>query len=164
MTAPAFSLKLLSMTEEILTAVFETKDPIAKNQGRKADLCVAVISGLMAGLSLIAAIWFFSGFAENDTRPEHLFSALVLTLGLFSFAIIPFSIVSYLAKRAYRDGAKRAHLLWTVFLMIPWIVLGSLASSHTPLPIWCGIIITLVAIILSLWALISLFLDRQSTA
>lgn len=43
--------------------------------------------------------------------------------------------------------------------MLPWILLGSLAISHTPLPLWCGLIMVLLASLLSLWAFVSLILD-----
>lgn len=120
-----------------------------------------VLAGLGAILSIVAAIWFFAGFAENDTRPEHLTSVLALTLILFAFAIVPFSLVTIFARRAYRMGTKRAHLLWTIFLMLPWIVLGSLTLSHTPLPLWAGLIMIILATLLCIWALVSLILDRH---
>jgi len=43
--------------------------------GRRADILAGSLSVLGALLSSLAAIWFFAGFAENDTRPEHLASA-----------------------------------------------------------------------------------------
>lgn len=149
------------MTEETLNPIFKTEGP-AKPLGRKADVLAAGLAAIGAGLSCIAAIWFFLGFAENDTRLEHLTSAFVLTILLFAFAVIPFTLVSRLAWLAYRRGPKRAHLLWTLFLMLPWVGLGILTMTHTPLPLWCGLISTALAVILSLWALISLELDRRS--
>lgn len=135
----------------------ETSPPL----GRRADWLAMLIAGLGAILSIISAVWFFAGFTENDTRPEHLASALVLTLGLFAFAILPFAVVADFARRAYRKGTRRAHLLWTLFLMLPWVLLGSLAISYTPLPIWCGLIITGLVVLLCIWAVISLILDRR---
>ena len=158
MTAEAFSLKHGFMTEETLTPILKSDAP-AKPIGRRVDCIAALIAGLGAGLSGVAAIWFFLGFAENDTRLEHLTSAFVLTVILFSFAIIPFTLVSRFAWRAYRYEVKRAHLLWTIFLMLPWVGLGTLTISHTPLPAWCGFIVTGLALLLSLWALISLILE-----
>lgn len=160
MTAEAFSLKQSIMTEETLTPIFKSDAPApAKPIGRSVDCIAALIAGLGAGLSGLGAVWFFLGFAENDTRLEHLTSAVVLTLTLFSFAIIPFTLVARFAWHAYRHEAKRAHLLWTVFLMLPWVGLGILTISHTPLPVWCGFIVTALAILLSLWALVSLVLE-----
>ena len=132
--------------------------------GRQADILATLTASLGAVFSVLGALWFFVGFAENDTRPEHLASALVLTLMLFAFAIIPFALVAGFARRAYRSGTKRSHLIWTIFLMLPWVLLGSLASSHTPLPIWCGLIMASFAGLLCLWALISLILDRKRPA
>jgi hypothetical protein len=132
---------------------------VAKPSGRLADLIAASLAGLGAALSLIVAAWFFLGFAENDTRPEHLASALVLTTGLFSFAISPFAISAYLAWRAHRSGATRRGLFWVLFLMLPWIALGAVAATLTPLPIWSGVLMASLATILSLWAITSIILD-----
>ena len=148
------------MTEETLDPIFNPK-PSAPSAGRKADLIAALIAGTGAGLSLLTAGWFFFGFAENDKRLEHLTSAFVLTLLLFAFVVIPFSLVSGFAWSAYRQNAKRQHLRWTLFLMLPWIGLGALTITHTPLPIWCGLIVAGLAGLLCLWALISMVLDRK---
>ena len=45
--------------------------------------------------------------------------------------------------------------------MLPWIGLGALTITHTPLPIWCGLIVAGLAGLLCLWALISMVLDRK---
>lgn len=132
--------------------------------GRRADRLAMLMAGIGAILSSVGAIWFFAGFAENDTRPEHLASALALTLALFAFAIIPFSLVTVFARSAYRRGTRRSHLLWTLFLMLPWVLLGGLAISHAPLPIWSGIIVVLLALLLCLWAGISLMLESRHRA
>lgn len=129
--------------------------------GRQADRLAMLIAGLGTLLSVICAIWFFAGFAENDTRPEHLTSVFVLTLALFAFAIIPFSLVTVFARSAFRNGTRRTHLLWTLFLLLPWILLGGLAISHAPLPIWSGIIMVLLATLLCFWAGISLILEYR---
>ena len=159
-TAPAFAPKLAYMTEDTITPIIQV-ETISATLGRRADILAALLAGLGAGLSVLSAVWFFLGFAENDTRFEHLASAFALTLILFAFATVPFACVTQFARRAYRNGTNRPHLLWTLFLMLPWIVLGTLAVSHTPLPIWCGIIITVLAALLALWALASLILDRN---
>ena len=127
--------------------------------GRRADQLAMGLAGIGAALSLISAVWFFLGFAENDTRPEHLTSALVLTLGLFAFAIAPFACTAWLARRAYAQGTRRAHLLWTLFLMLPWIGLGLITVFYTPLPIFVGLVMSALAALLSLWAGVSLVLD-----
>lgn len=130
--------------------------------GRRADQLAMWLAGLGAVLSIIGAIWFFLGFAENDTRLEHLTSALVLTLGLFAFAIVPFGCTFALARRAYARGTTRAHLLWTLFLMLPWIALGFITAAFTPLPLYVGVIMAVLATLLSLWAGVSLVLDWKA--
>lgn len=150
------------MTEETVLPILETEEtPVAL--GRRADVVAAGLAGLGAGLSILAALWFFLGFAENDTRPEHLASALALTLILFAFAIVPFLCVTFFARRAFKMGTRRAHLFWTLFLMLPWIGLGSLSAIFTPLPIWTGLTLAGLAALLSLWAGVSLVLDWNAT-
>jgi len=146
------------MTDDTITRIVETEDKSAPI-GRQADRLAMGLAGLGAALSIIAAIWFFLGFAENDTRPEHLFSAFVLTSLLFVFAIAPFILVTLFAHRAFKSGSRRSHQIWTLFLMLPWIALGLIAVSYTPLPVWSGIIMALLATLLSLWAFVSLILD-----
>ena len=150
------------MTDETLTPIATPPTLSVKPIGRQADILAALIAAMGAVFSVLGALWFFAGFAENDTRPEHLASALALTLLLFAFAIVPFALTVYFARRAYRQGTKRAHLFWTLFLMLPWVALGTLAVSHTPLPIWCGLIMAVLAMFLCLWALVSLILDRKN--
>lgn len=143
------------MTEEPITQTKALPTPL----GRRADVLAAALAGLGAVLSIFAALWFFLGFAENDTRPEHLTSALGLTLILFAFAIVPFLCVAGIARKAYKLGTKRTHLLWTLFLMLPWIGLGLITVFYTPLPIFAGIIMSALAALLTLWAAVSLVLD-----
>lgn len=146
------------MFEERLTPIARDETP-SPPTGRPADLVAFALASLAALLSFAAALWFFLGFAENDTRPEHLTSAFVLTSLLFAFAIIPFALVAKFAWTAHKNGTSHARLLWTVFLMLPWIALGSLAAIYTPLPIWSGLFMAIIAALLALWALISLWLD-----
>ncbi len=154
------------MTDETLTPIArDAARPAALSVplGRRADKLAAFLAGFGAVLSLVGAVWFFLGFAENDTRFEHLTSAFVFTLLLFAFAVVPFGFIAYFARRAHKVGTNKAHLIWTLFLMLPWVILGSLAMS-TPLPLWCGLIMVVLAVILSLWALISLILDRKTSS
>lgn len=162
-TAPTFAPKLMHMTEDNLMPIIKA-EVVSAPFGRAADILAALLAGLGAGLSILSAVWFFLGFAENDTRPEHLASAFVLTLILFAFAILPFACVSHFARRAYRNGTNRALLLWTLFLMLPWVGLGALSVSHTPLPTWCGVSMTVLAALLALWALVSLVLDWKAAS
>lgn len=157
-TAQAFRDKLRNMTTDTVAPILETKD-LSAPLGRRADLLASALACIGAGLSIIAAIWFFGGFAENDTRPEHLFSALLLTCILFAFAIIPFGTVAWFARQAHRQGTKRTHLFWTIFLMLPWIGLGLISVIYTPLPPLVGVIMAGLAGLLTLWALVSLVLD-----
>jgi len=46
--------------------------------------------------------------------------------------------------------------------MLPWVGLGTLAVSHTPLPIFCGLIMVILASLISIWAIASLILDWRT--
>ena len=152
------------MTNDAILPIAERPVPAKSPSGRPVDGIASLLAGLATGLSIITALWFFFGFAENDTRPEHLTSAFVLTVGLFSFAIAPFAIVARIAWQAYRSGATRRGLLWTLFLMLPWIGLGIIATLHTPLPMWCGVLMASFTGLLSLWAFVSVILDWKQVS
>lgn len=149
------------MNEDVIQSV-NARETSSSGIGRPADLIATLLATLGTILSVIAAIWFFVGFAENDTRPEHLVSVFILTLGLFILAIIPFALVAEFARRAYRKGGRVAHYLWTLFLMLPWVVLGALSITYTPLPVWVGFTAIALAKLLSVWALVSFGLDIRA--
>ena len=138
----------------------ETQAP----KGRRADLIACMVAGTGAACALIIAIWFFLGFAENDTRPEHLFSALIFTIGVFGLAIIPFSLVSRMTFIAYKKGGKVRYYFWTLFLITPWLALGILSIIFTPLPFWFGGIFVSLSAILIFWAIMSAMVDRKLTS
>ncbi len=152
------------MTDDAVLPISVPPAPVTHASGRPADLIAAAVAGFGTTLCVITAIWFFLGFAENDTRPEHLTSAFVLTSVLFAFAIGPFLCTTYFAWLAHKSGAKRVHLIWTLCLMLPWVGLGFVAMTHTPLPLWSGGVMASLASLLSLWALVSFILDIRSSA
>ena len=131
-------------------------------QGRQADLWAALIASSGAIFAVIGAIWFFAGFAENDTRPEHLASAALLTLGLFALAAGPFAVVAELARRAYRTGGRIRHYFWTLGLMLPWVGLSVLVLDRAPLPAWPSLLVLTLSGLLAVWALVSLILDLRN--
>jgi len=149
------------MTEESLTPILAnpSKETSTAPLGRRVDNLAAGLAAIGALFGALSAAWFFFGFAENDTRPEHLASALFLTLSLFIFAIGPFLCAAVFARTAYRHGTKRAHLFWTLFLMLPWVGLGLMTVIYTPLPLFVGLTLAGLAAILTLWAMVSLILD-----
>jgi len=58
------------MTDETLTPI--TAPPATPKKtslpiGRQADKLASIIAGLGTLVSILAALWFFFGFAENDT-------------------------------------------------------------------------------------------------
>lgn len=147
------------MSEDPIQPLLSAENPALK--GRRADFLASVLAAIGALSAFTIAIWFFFGFAENDTRPEHLFSALIFTLGLFGLAIVPFSIIARLAFITYKTGGKSAFYLWTIFLSLPWLGLGILSVIFTPLPFWVGALASLLSVLLILWAIISLILNLR---
>ncbi len=145
------------MSDDPIQSLLSPDAPTPK--GRRADLLACILAALGAVTALIIALWFFFGFAENDTRPEHLFSVLIFTLGIFGLAIVPFATISRLAFITYKMGGKLAFYLWTIFLTLPWLGLGFLSLVFTPLPFWVGGLAVLLSILLALWALTSIILD-----
>jgi len=87
------------MTDETLTPIATSPTLSVKPIGRQADILAALIAAMGAVFSVLGALWFFAGFAENDTRPEHLASALALTLLLFAFAIVPFALTADFSQK-----------------------------------------------------------------
>jgi len=147
------------MSEDPIQPLVSSDKPAPK--GRRADLLACVLAAIGAFLALVIAIWFFFGFAENDTRPEHLFSVLIFTLGLFGLAIIPFTIIARLAFITFKTGGRPSFYLWTIFLSLPWLGLGILSVIYTPLPVWVGTLAGLLAVLLVLWAITSIILNRR---
>ena len=90
------------MSDDPIQSLLSPDAPTPK--GRRADLLACILAALGAVTALIIALWFFFGFAENDTRPEHLFSVLIFTLGIFGLAIVPFATISRLAFITYKTA------------------------------------------------------------
>ena len=119
----------------------------------------AGVAGGALCLSVAATMWFFLGFFENDPEFRASSSAFLLSLGLGAFGIIPSAVVMRLAWRAHRLGFTRAHGVWTLLLMGPWVVLGALLL-RSPLPVWTAALALGLAALLCVWAIASLWLDR----
>ena len=130
-------------------------------KGRGADRIAAGVAALALVLSVLATAWFFAGFVENDPEFRASSSALLLSLGLGTFAIVPSAVVMRLAWRAYREGFTVADGLWTLMLMGPWVGLGALLL-RSPLPGWVAGAALGLAALLCLWALVSLWLERRA--
>ena len=138
-------------------------DPIltrAAPQGRPVDRLIAIISAIGLGLSIAATLWFFLGFFETDPQFAPASSAFLLSLLLGGFAIIPCAIILRLSWTAWRTGFRLSHGFWTLFLMAPWIGFAAVAGGSAWMPFWLTLAPLLIAIPATLWATISLILER----
>lgn len=128
-------------------------------RGRPADRIAAGVAALALVLSVAATVWFFLGFVENDPEWRASSSALLLSLGLGAFAIIPSAVAARMAWTAWQTGFQVRHGLWTLVLWLPWLGLGVLLA-RSPLPAWAGAAASVLALLLCLWAAVSLWLER----
>ncbi|WP_298914699.1 hypothetical protein [uncultured Algimonas sp.] len=135
--------------------------PPTPPRGRPADRLSAGLAAIGLAASVAATLWFFAGFFETDPGFTPASSALLLSLGLGAFAIIPCAVVMRLAWRSWRRGFKPSYGLWTVFLMAPWLPLATLAARSDWLPAWLGAGPLLVAIPVMIWAIVSIALERR---
>ena len=110
------------MSEEPLipVATAETRADSARIGGRPAlDLITALSALSIAVLALATGIWFAAGFAATDTDAAQLAQASGLGLGVSLLLAVPFGLVAWWAWRG------QAKLLWTLFLMLPWVLMGA---------------------------------------
>jgi hypothetical protein len=134
----------------------------AHAKGRPADRIAAGIAAIALFASIVGTLWFFSGFFETDPGFAPASSALLLSLGLGAFAIIPSAVILRLCWTAWRQGFRVAYGWWTVLLAGPWIPVGFLCLQSDWLPLWLGVVPLLTAVPITLWALISLWLERST--
>jgi hypothetical protein len=129
-------------------------------RGRRADRLAAVIAGLGLAASVAGTLWFLAGFIETDPGFKPATSALLLSLGLGAFAIVPCAVVLRLALSAWKNGFRKSQGLWTLLLMVPWTGLGWLLGRVEALPFLLVAAPFAVALPLIIWAGVSLWLDR----
>lgn len=130
-------------------------------QGRVADRIAMFIAIAALALSTLIMIVFWAGFYETDPGFYPASSAALLSLGLGAFALLPLGLCIRFTRSAWLGGFQPRYGYWTLFLMVPWIILGGLILFVTPLPIIIGLFAILTALTLSLWAIISLRLQNM---
>ncbi|WP_284390227.1 hypothetical protein [Algimonas ampicilliniresistens] len=143
------------------------REPIIKRppaQGRPVDRIVAGLAAIWLFCAVAATLWFFLGFYETDPGFSAASSAALLSLGLGAFAIIPGAVILRLAWTAWRYGFRPVHGLWTLVLALPWIGLSLMARPSEWMPIWLTIFPLLLATPISLWAIVSIILERRARA
>lgn len=152
-------------TSDSLSSVTRPDPIIAQSaaHGRPVDRLIAGVAALGLVASVATTLWFFLGFAETDPGFAPASSALLLSLLLGAFAIIPCAVIMRLAWRAWRRGFHVSHGLWSLFLILPWIGLALAAAGSDWMPTWLTLVPLLIAIPTGLWAITSIILDRVTT-
>lgn len=143
------------------------REPIIKRppaQGRPVDRIVAGLAAIWLFCAVAASLWFFLGFYETDPGISAASSAALLSLGLGAFAIIPGAVILRLAWTAWRCGFQPKQGLWILVLALPWFGLSLIAGQSDWMPIWLTIFPLLLATPISLWAVISIVLERRARA
>lgn len=141
-------------------------DPIiarAAPRGRPVDRLIAGLAALGLLASAVSTLWLFLGFAETDPAFATASSAFLLSTLLGAFAIIPCAVIMRLAWRAWRRGFRLSHGFWSLFLILPWIGLGLVASGSDWMPAWLTFVPLLIAIPTGVWAIISIGLEQVAT-
>ena len=134
--------------------------PSGRPTGRLADKAAAVISVIAGVLAIIGSVIFFAGFAANDSHLAALTSAFTFTALLGAFAIAPPLLIARLAWRAYKQGGTRKSAAFGLLLSGPWVILSGLLISHTPLPLWVSWPAFIIALLLAIWSIAGLFLEK----
>lgn len=125
-------------------------------RGSVADLIACILAAVAGLVSLGYAVLFFTRFLENDTHIWGVVSAFLLCFGVGAFAYVPAAITSRIAWKAYKKGAKKRALLWTVFLLLPWTLLAIILTFISDMPKIYSLPLVITAALLTAWSLISL--------
>ena len=113
------------------------------------------ISCLIAGVLILgAAIWYFAGFADNDSGGVHLASAAGLSLGLGLMGFGPLFIIAYLARQVLRFGPNRKISVWTIVLCLPWAIVSVLFIRLGGLGLILGLPALCFSLVLLYWAML----------
>jgi len=114
---------------------------------------LTILTGLTA---LAASLYFFMGFAENDSQPGVLLSAFLLCFGVGALGYVPMFWIATIAHKVRRNGASRSALILTLALIIPWVILAIvLLATGWPLALFGAGLAALSTLILTwAWALV----------
>jgi len=129
-------------------------------KGRLADKLAASIALIAALLAIIGSVIFFAGFVANDSYFGAVVSAFTFTALLGAFAVGPPLIIARIAWSAYKKGGTKKDAAWALALSLPWLVLSALLITYPPLPIWVSGLAFIASLLLTVWAAISLVIER----
>lgn len=122
---------------------------------------VRTLCGLAAIASLIAALWFFIGFLENDTGFWHVLSAFAMSMGMGALAFIPALWIARLARMTALQGARLSTAFLVILLAIPWSVLGGLLARLEGHWRVLGLSVMVLVAVINLWAFLMALRSRR---
>lgn len=122
---------------------------------------VRALCGFAALISLVAALWFFIGFIENDTGFLHLLSAFGMGMGLGALAFVPALWIARLARLTMVEGPRLSMSFLVILLAIPWGVLGGLLARLEGGWHVLGIAVMVLVTIINLWAFLMALHSRR---
>ena len=133
--------------------------PIAR--GTLADLIASLLAAAAALIAFGYSACFFSRFLENDTHLWGVLSAFLLCFGVGAFAYVPAGLTSIIAWRSHKHGAAKPGLYITIIAALPWLILSSALVFVSDLPKVYSLPIFITVLILTAWALITLYRHRS---
>ena len=118
----------------------------------KSTRFLAIVAGI---LSLIYCGYLWAGFMENDTGILHLLSAFALCFGAGALAYGPLFVIAYWAHRSAQVGPKKSWTLLTIFLVLPWMIIGAMVMPIGGIWPLIGVGILLFCLFLLFWTALS---------
>lgn len=122
---------------------------------------VRTLCGLAAVISIVAALWFFIGFLENDTGFWHVLSAFGMSMGLGALAFVPALWIARLARLTAMHGARLSTAFLVILLAMPWSVLGGLLARLEGFWRVLGISVMGLVAVINLWAFLMALKSRR---
>ena len=139
-----------------IVPIVETKTAPSPARGTLADLIACGLAALAALTAFGYSVLFFLRFLENDTHLSGVLSAFLLCFGVGAFGYVPSGIISLIAWKAHKKGATKTALLWSMCLLMPWVILALILTFVSDMPKIYSLAILMSVALLTIWALISL--------
>ena len=114
----------------------------------KITRVLAILAGI---LTLIFCGYLWVGFMENDQGILHLLSAFALCFGTGLLAYGPLFTIAFWAHKSLRTGPKKLSTYLTIFLVLPWMIIGILVFPIGGIWSAIGAAIWLICLYLLFW-------------
>jgi len=118
----------------------------------KSSFVVMLLTAFAGLISLGVCGYYFAGFAENDAQLGTLASAFILCFGVGALAYVPMFWICLIARHVRLRGPSKRSVLFTLALIVPWLILSlSLIATRIPL-FFIGIGLTVFCLFIVSWA------------